>query len=512
MVLAFFGTASVIVVWTAARVPFSSDILRRRLVATLATKLNSEVELGSLTLRVLPRFQVRGENLVIHHRGRRDVPPLFSVTAFTVDADVVGLWRGHVERVRLEGLEIQIPPGAQDYGEEAAERVPAGGAHFIEARQVVVDLLEAPGSKVVILPRNREKPPKTWDLHELRVESVSAGTGMPFRAVVRNAVPPGFIETTGAFGPWHRDDPGHTPLDGAFTFENADLSVFKGIGGVLSANGSYNGSLGRLDVNGRTETPEFVVHIGGHPVPLNATYRAVVDGTNGDTRLEEVRASFLDTSVIARGGVFDVKGVRGRLVTLDVTIERGRLEDLMRLAVKTPQPPMTGALRLNTTFELPPGDRDVVEKLRLDGQFTIEAGRFTDADVQGKINTLSRRASGQKPVAQQRQVSSTFTGRFVLGDGVLALPALTFDVPGAVVDVSGRYGLRDEALAFSGSLFMDARLSQTTTGLKSLLLRAVDPLFRRDGRTVVPIRIVGTRQEPSFGLDLRRVFSRGSSD
>jgi len=109
-------------------------------------------------------------------------------------------------------------------------------------------------------------------------------------------------------------------------------------------------------------------------------------------------------------------------------------------------------------------------------------------------------------------VSSTFTGRFVLGDGVLALPALTFDVPGAVVDVNGRYGLRDEALAFSGSLFMDARLSQTTTGLKSLLLRAVDPLFRRDGRTVVPIRIVGTRQEPSFGLDLRRVFSRGSSD
>ena len=36
----------------------------------------------------------------------------------------------------------------------------------------------------------------------------------------------------------------------------------------------------------------------------------------------------------------------------------------------------------------------------------------------------------------------------------------------------------------------------------------VDPLFRRGGRTVVPIRITGSRTEPSFGLDVKRVFTR----
>jgi hypothetical protein len=55
---------------------------------------------------------------------------------------------------------------------------------------------------------------------------------------------------------------------------------------------------------------------------------------------------------------------------------------------------------------------------------------------------------------------------------------------------------------------MDAKLSQTTTGFKSFLLRAVDPLFRRSGRTVIPIRITGSRNEPSFGLDVKRVFTR----
>jgi hypothetical protein len=33
-------------------------------------------------------------------------------------------------------------------------------------------------------------------------------------------------------------------------------------------------------------------------------------------------------------------------VTLDIDMPAGRLEDIMRLAVKPPQPPMTGGLHL----------------------------------------------------------------------------------------------------------------------------------------------------------------------
>jgi hypothetical protein len=91
------------------------------------------------------------------------------------------------------------------------------------------------------------------------------------------------IETSGTFGPWGREAPGQTPLEGTFTFEHADLDVFKGISGVLSAVGTFGGTLERIAVHGVTDTPDFTVKAGGHAMPLHATYDAIVDGTNGNT-------------------------------------------------------------------------------------------------------------------------------------------------------------------------------------------------------------------------------------
>jgi hypothetical protein len=411
--------------------------------------------------------------------------------------------------VELEGLVITIPPDRDDGGTDDPEGPEgAGGPHVAEGRQVVVDEVLAPEARIVIVPRASGRPPKVWRLHELRVGSVSAATAMPFDATLTNAVPPGIIDTTGTFGPWHRDDPGHTPLEGRFTFERADLGAFDGISGLLSAHGTYAGILETIDVRGETDTPDFSVDVSGNPVPLRTTYHAVVDGTNGDTRLESVDASFLATSLHARGGVYHVERAQGREVRLDVTMDEGRLEDVLRLAVKSEKPPMTGALSLVTTLVIPPGARDVVDKLQLDGRFAIDGGAFADPGVQQQIASLSARARGRRPAAPSAPVASDFRGRFTLRDGMLRLSALVFDVPGAVVQLSGSYGLRTEVLDFSGDLVMDARLSEATDGWKSWLLKPFDPLFRRDGRTVVPISVGGTRGDPSFGLDVGRVFSR----
>jgi hypothetical protein len=174
---------------------------------------------------------------------------------------------------------------------------------------------------------------------------------------------------------------------------------------------------------------------------------------------------------------------------------------------------MSGLLRLTTKFVIPPEKRDIVDKLQLDGHFTIQRGRFTDADVQKKVNELSRRASArvtEEPNA--RSVGSNFDGRFTLNSGRLAMSTVTFDVPGAIVELHGQYGMKREDIAFDGNLYMDAKLSQTVTGFKSLLLKAVDPLFRRKGKTVVPLKISGSRAAPKFGVDVGRVIRRSSAD
>jgi hypothetical protein len=457
-------------------------------------------------------MHANGAGLVVRHKGRRDVPPIISVKTFSVHGSLLGLWRKHVANVELNGLDIEIPPDHDNPtrpSESAAKGKSEGESKRGGRRDIVIDNLVSNDARLVIIPRKEGKRPKVWDIHRLLMHNVGAAQAMPFQATLTNAIPPGEIATKGDFGPWHSEHPGQTPLDGTFTFDRADLSVFKGISGILSAHGNFAGVLERIDIHGETETPQFTVAVGGHPVPLHTKYHAVVDGTNGDTLLERIDGSFLNTSLVAKGAVVDdTPGQKGRTVTLDVTMDKARIEDVLKLAVKA-QNPMTGALKLNTKLVLPPGEQDVVEKLQLDGQFAIADGRFTNLDVQKKINELSHRGSG-KPLDNERQkVGSDFTGRFALNDGVLELPSVTFDVPGAGVHLKGHYALRPETLEFRGDLITDAKVSEMTSGFKSILLKAVDPIFRKDGQTVIPIKIDGSRNDPKFGLDAKRVFGSG---
>ena len=50
--------------------------------------------------------------------------------------------------------------------------------------------------------------------------------------------------------------------------------MFQGISGILTARGSFNGSLGRISVDGQTETPNFMVNI--YPGPGNASTNLIV--------------------------------------------------------------------------------------------------------------------------------------------------------------------------------------------------------------------------------------------
>ena len=116
--VAFLGILTVGAITLVLRIPFTSETLRKRVVETLSDRLDAEVELCDLTLRVLPSLHAAGTDLRIRHKGRRDVPPLISIDTFTVDADLLGLWRNHVAHVNLEGLDIQIPPADHDLDDE----------------------------------------------------------------------------------------------------------------------------------------------------------------------------------------------------------------------------------------------------------------------------------------------------------------------------------------------------------------------------------------------------------
>lgn len=534
--LGLVGIAVALGAMLTAMLPLSSDTLRHRIVRTLSEKLDSDVELGDLHLSIWPTMRAEGSNLTIRRRGGdTDVPPLIAIKTFHVDTSLVGLAHKHVDHVKLEGLDITIPPKAerQDQDERQQERkalrdpaprpvaTSGGDADSASARRqdpmhdggVVIDRVDAIDTRLIIVPSEQDKEPKVWAIHALRMNKLGAPESWPFEATLTNAVPPGEIAVKGGFGPWHRDDPGDTPLNGRFTFDKADLSVFKGISGMLSSKGQFSGTLEKIVAEGETETPDFVITVGGHPFPLRTKYHSTIDGTNGNTWLDRIDAWFLHSYMQAKGAVIDApKGRQGRTVTLDIDMQQARIEDIMVMAVHTPKPPMTGALRLQTKFVLPPGDNDVSQRLRLDGHFQIAKTRFTNFDVQGKINELSKRGKGDAEDPQTSNVVSDFQSRFRLGGGRLELPNLTFAVPGAKVELAGDYALKPETLDFKGQLVLDGMVSDMVTGWKKWVMRPADSVFRKakkDGKgSLIPIKIGGTRNEPKFGLDVRGLLKR----
>src|SRR6266849_2542242 len=479
-----------------AGIHLSSPYLRTKAVEMLGEKFHAEVELKDFHVYLFPGVRIEGSGLALRHEGRTDVPPLISIGEFSAQAGILGLlWKPwKIQQVKLKGLVIQIPPPAQRRKQD-----------WSKARdmQILIHEIVSDDAELRLLPKSADRDPHVFAIHHLVMHSVGLDRPASFTAQLTNAVPLGEIDSNGSFGPWSPDDPGQTPLAANYTFDKADLGVFKGISGILSSQGKFGGVLEKIEVEGKTSTPDFTVTIGGHPIDLETTYSATVDGTNGDTLLHPVIAHLLNTVIVAHGGVVKSPDKKGKLITLDVTVDQGRLEDLMRLAVKADTPPMIGAIKFHTKFELPPAPGvDIADRLNLNGKFDVAQGQFTNPEGTGKIETLSRNGQGRPEDEEAGSSISELKGNFVLDNGVITFRGLTFTVTGAEVALNGKYGLDKENLDFHGKLRMKAKLSQTTTGAKSFVLKAVDPFFRKNGQTEVPIKITGQRDHPSFGLDL----------
>jgi hypothetical protein len=82
-------------------------------------------------------------------------------------------------------------------------------------------------------------------------------------------------------------------------------------------------------------------------------------------------------------------------------------------------------------------------------------------------------------------------------------------VPGATVHLQGTFELAYQVLDFHGTLNLGAKISQTVKGVRSIFLKPFDPLFKsKGGGSVLPIKITGTTESPSFGLEMGKVFHR----
>ena len=503
--VAALGLIVIAVIAGTIMVDNAEPILRARVIETLSTRFKSRVELDGFHVSLLGGFQVSGEGLRIfgetdpntHEPG---LQPIIGVAEFHFRTSVLSLLRSpmQVDTVYIHGLQLNLPPREQRG--EMKQWSPKGGKI-----RIVVDRLECDHAQLVINTLKPGKLPLDFEIENLEMTSIGPNRPMHFQARLTNPKPVGNIISNGLFGPWQADSPRDTPVSGVYSFDHADLSTIKGIGGILSSNGKYSGVLDHIVVDGTTDTPDFRIAISGRPVPLHTDFHAIVDGTSGDTFLQPVEAKLLDTAITARGSVVRMANPKGHRVELNVVIPAGKIQDLLRLAVRTQPPIMTGTVNLKTHFDLPPGEPDVANRLRLAGDFNILDSHFTNVKIQHKIDSLSLRSQGKPKLASDNvpdNVPSKLGGRFELRDGVLSFPSLSFEVPGTQVNLTGKYSLDGNQFDFHGKARMEAKLSHMVSGWKSVLLKPVDPFFSKHGAgTEIPIKVTGTKSEPHFGTD-----------
>jgi len=481
--------------------PRLHEIIRYRTERILQTHFQSALEFSDVNVDVYPRVRLVFDNLVLRHKGRTDLPPLMQVRRFSMYANILSLLsrRPHISYIQLDGLQIHTPPRTP----ESEPLVRKTDQDLAGKYPVVIDEIQADNAILELLRGDPNKPPRPFPIHHLVIRNLSFDQPAKFQAKLLNAVPVGEIDAEGEFGPWLAEVPRETQTTGTYTFKNADLGTIKGIEGILTSQGTFDGPLDHLEVNGVTDVPDFRLRTAGHPMNLHTEFSSIVDGTDGNTYLLAVRAQFLHTTLAVSGKIVDMDPkVKGRTIVLETSSRQSRVEDLIHLTVKSNEPVMTGAVQLKSKIDIPEGDEDLIDRLRLAGEFGIASGQFNSTTVHEKVDTLSRKAQGHPKDMDIKEVQSAMSGKFQMNRGVAHFSNLTFEVPGASIVLAGNYNLDSGMLDFHGKLRLQAKLSQTVTGVKSFFLKALDPFFKgQNAGTVLAIKITGSRENPSFGLD-----------
>jgi hypothetical protein len=522
--------------------------VRARIVQGLEQRFHSRVELDSFSLSVRNGLEghwgvwAEGKGLRIWPPANvvgvavpgppqtqvADSRPLIELEDFRFHAPLI-YEPGkpfHISVVELQGLDVDLPPKSHfEHASSGAAplQLPEPPKPGVESGGDIlrfgVDSIDCGNARLVLETSKPGKLPLHIAIAHFKLTGIGSSRAMGFQAELTNPRPTGAINTTGSFGPWNHDDPGESPIDGNYRFDRADLSDFKGIAGILSSTGHYEGTLRNLTVDGQTDTPDFRLRPFDNPLALHTKFHAKVDGTNGDTWLQPVDATLGRSHFSAQGQVVRVlvpspgstgqKQSLGHDIALKVNVDKARIEDFLRLATHTETPMLTGSVTAKATLHIPPGPAPVHERLQLNGSFVLDKAQFSSARIQADIEQLSLRGLGRPgdvKKAGPAGVDSRMEGDFVMRGGVINLPALTYTVPGATIQLTGAYGIEGGALNFTGSAKMQATVSQMVGGWKGLLLKPLDRYLKKDGAgTEIPIHVRGTREQPDFGIDFNRM-------
>lgn len=461
---------------------------RANITRELEEVSSSKVEIQSFRATYFPRPGCVAEGIIFHHPQDAPNRPFIALSAMRIESNIPGLFNKHLARVTAQGVHVNVAYGMQEKF-PAAKRSP-----------IVVQELIADNSFLDFLSDNPAGKPLEFQIRRFRVHNVGRQSVNQFDVAVANPLPPGEVTARGQLGPW-TETREQTPISGDYQFTDADLSVFGGIKGRLHSKGSFTGTLGGIGVSGNVDVPDFQVASSPNHTELQSQFSALVNGRNGDVTLQTVLARIRQTILLASGRIAVQPG-SGRTAELSISCKNGRIQDLLRLFTESQSGPMSGAVTFTAHAKIPAAKEPFLKKLQLLGDFGIVDGEFSKSETQQSVDRLSAGARGEKEPDAAGLVLSDLKGHAVLQQGIARLSDLSFGVPGALAQMHGTYNLVSQKIDLHGDLTTQKSIANTTTGVKSAVLKMLTPFFKKKHNEKAPVKITGSYNHPSFGLDL----------
>jgi hypothetical protein len=470
----------------------------RAVIQSLQQESGAQVQIGGFREFYFPHPGCVAEQVVFRREAK--APTLITIQKLTIVGSYPGLLTQQVDTIRVEGFRLtaskqRAPTSLQSLGKTSSG--------------VTIGKVVADGAEIDFPAAQAAQPPVVFRIPKLQLQDVADGHPLKFQATVQLPRPAARVDVSGRFGPWKSVQ---TPLSGSYTVAHLDLNTFHGVEGEINASGKFDGQLQAVKVEGSLDSPNFEVRQSKHVIHLAALYQATVNGSNGDVEIEAARAHFLRTTVVGAGRVAGSPGQPGKTATVELSSKQARIDDLLWMFVSEKKPAMIGPIVFRARVQIPPENREFTKKVKLQGDFGISDAQYPNPQTQKNVDMLSARARGEadkvEDIAEKPgneaydpgRVLSNVKGHVNLSEGVAHLENVSFDVPGASARVSGTYSLLSERVDLSGQMHMVADLPQTTTGVKSILLKVMKPFMHKSkhNESEVAIHMGGTYDHPTF--------------
>jgi hypothetical protein len=161
---------------------------RRMLIETLQERFQSTVEIGEIDVHGFTRIAIGARRIVMRYHGREDVPPLMTIDRLTASVDLRKQWgrTWRAAQVHMEGLRISIPAHSGEmeragFEHQRRQKLQLPAIEFAE--------ITADNALLQILPRQKDRKPRSFWIHNVVLRSIGQNQPAYFRAQLTNPEP-----------------------------------------------------------------------------------------------------------------------------------------------------------------------------------------------------------------------------------------------------------------------------------------------------------------------------------